>query len=233
MYSITLYKQVFDVQSNIHQRFNYSMMREDISNQHFCTMHKLIVDTYTILIDLFYSYQSSFIDKTFRKFFSGYISSLEFLSFLDNERHFLQMRIALSGQPSRQQSQVKMRSATLTTDNYHLIEESHKKQEFTIQENTKPNEFQNKLIIHYTHEDRFNKCKRDMHCIFQEIFSNTQIIETKLIVGNRKQKSTMRELIRKRARQTILKNKARANENQEMNRHRRLKAQNQTINNQT
>ncbi|CAF3328478.1 unnamed protein product, partial [Rotaria socialis] len=60
------------------------------------------------------------------------------------------MCIALSGQPSRQQSQVGMRIATLTTDNEHLIQEA------TIQQNKKPNEFQNKLIIHYTHENRFN-----------------------------------------------------------------------------
>ncbi|CAF4839534.1 unnamed protein product, partial [Rotaria socialis] len=33
------------------------------------------------------------------------------------------MRIALSGQPSRQQSQVEMRIASLTTNNEHLIEE--------------------------------------------------------------------------------------------------------------
>ncbi|CAF4196070.1 unnamed protein product, partial [Rotaria magnacalcarata] len=105
MYSKTLYKQVFDVQSNIHQLFNYSMMKEDILNQHFCTMGEDIVDIFNILIDLFYSYPSSFIDKTFRKFFSDYISSRSFLPFLDNEAQFIQMRIASSRQPSRQQSQ--------------------------------------------------------------------------------------------------------------------------------
>jgi hypothetical protein len=119
------------------------------------------------------------------------------------------MCIAFSGQPTRQQSQVEIRIATVTTDNDHLIEESDKKKEFTIQENKKPNEFQNKLIIHYTHEARFNTCKHDMHRIFQETFGNTQIIETKLIVGNRNRINTMRELIRKRPRQAILKNKAR------------------------
>ncbi|CAF4490897.1 unnamed protein product, partial [Rotaria magnacalcarata] len=92
--------------------------------------------------------------------------SSTFQSFNDERRYikstflyngqFSQMRIALSGQPSRQQSQVEMRIATVTTDNEHLIEESDKKQELTIQENKKPNELQNKLIIHYTHEKRFN-----------------------------------------------------------------------------
>ncbi|CAF2144204.1 unnamed protein product, partial [Rotaria magnacalcarata] len=128
---------------------------------------------------LYNGYPSSFIDKTFRKFFSGFISSRSFLPFLDNEAQFIQMRIELSGQPSRQQSQVEMRIATLTTDNEHLIEESDKKREFAIPENKKPNEFQNKLIIHYTHEKRFNTRKRDLHCTFQETFANTPIIESK------------------------------------------------------
>ncbi|CAF3281724.1 unnamed protein product, partial [Rotaria socialis] len=201
-------------------------MREDISNQHFCTMGKFIVDILNILIDLFYSYPSSFIDKIFRNFFSGYISSRSFLPFIDNEDQFLHMRIALSRQPSRQQSQVEMRIASLTTNNEHLIEELDKKQEVTIQEKKKPNEFQNKLIIHYTHEKRFNTRKRDLHRIFQETFASTSILETKLIVGNRNQKSTMKELIRKRPRQALLKNKAKANGNREKNRHRQLNQQN-------
>ncbi|CAF3456222.1 unnamed protein product [Rotaria socialis] len=137
------------------------------------------------------------------------------------------MRIALSGQPSRQQSQVEMRIATLTTDNEHLIEELDKKHEFTIQEKKKPKEFQNKLIIHYTHEKRFNTRKRDLHRIFQETFANTSILETKLIVGNRNQKSTLKELIRKRPRQAILKNKAKANANRKKNRHHRPDLENQ------
>ncbi|CAF3448468.1 unnamed protein product, partial [Rotaria socialis] len=138
--------------------------------------------------------------------------------------------IALSGQSSRQQSEVEMRIATLTTDNEHLIEESDKKQEFTIQENKKPNEFQNKLIIHYTHEKRFITRKRDLHRIFQETFVKTPIIETKLIVGNRNQKSTMKELIRKRPRKAILKNKPKANENRKK-RHHQLHPKNQRNNN--
>ncbi|CAF3997763.1 unnamed protein product [Rotaria magnacalcarata] len=92
--------------------------------------------------------------------------SSSFQSFNDERRYikstflyngqFLQMRITLSGQQTRQQSQVEMRIATLTTDDDHLTEELDKKQEFLIQENKKTKEFQNKLIIHYTHEKRFN-----------------------------------------------------------------------------
>ncbi|CAF4911003.1 unnamed protein product [Rotaria magnacalcarata] len=162
---------------------------------------------------LYNGYPSSFIDKTFRKFFSGYISSRSFLPFLDNERQFSQMRIALSGQPSRQQSQVEMRIAALTNDNDHLVEDLDKKEEFIIQQNKKTNKLQNKLIIHYTHEKRFKTRKRDMHRIFQETFVNTPIMETNLIVGNTNHKNTMKELIQKRPRQEILKNKVKADEN--------------------
>ncbi|CAF4184958.1 unnamed protein product, partial [Rotaria magnacalcarata] len=188
------------VQTSLRRAIKYSSAFQSFNDE-----RRYIKSTF-----LYNGYPSSFIDKTFRNFFSDYISSRSFLPFLDNEKPFLQMPIALSGQPSRQQSQVDTRIATLTTDNDHLIQESDKKQEFTIQENKKPNEFQNKLTIHYAHEDRFNTCKRDMHRIFQETFANTPIIETKLIVGNRNQRNTMEELIRKRPRQAILKNKAKA-----------------------
>ncbi|CAF3524730.1 unnamed protein product, partial [Rotaria socialis] len=100
----------------------------------------------------FYSYPSSFIDKTFRKFFSGYVTSQSFRPFFDNEAQFIQMRNGLSGQPSRKQSQVEMRIATLTNDNDHLVEDLDKKEEFIIQKNKNPNKLQNILIIHYTHE---------------------------------------------------------------------------------
>ncbi|CAF3644312.1 unnamed protein product [Rotaria socialis] len=101
---------------------------------------------------LYNGYPSSFIDKTFRKFFSGYVTSQSFRPFFDNEAQFIQMRNGLSGQPSRKQSQVEMRIATLTNDNDHLVEDLDKKEEFIIQKNKNPNKLQNILIIHYTHE---------------------------------------------------------------------------------
>ncbi|CAM4978708.1 unnamed protein product [Rotaria socialis] len=196
-------RHVFDniVQTSLRRAIKYSSTFQLFNDE-----RRYIKSTF-----LYNGYPSSFIDKTFRKFFSDYISSRSFLPFLDNEAQFIQMRIALSGQPSRQQSQVEMRIATLTYDKDHLVEDLDKKEEFIIQENKKPNKLQNKLIIHYTHEKRFNTRKRDLHRIFQETFANTQIIETKLIVGNRNQKSTMKEMIRKCPRQAILKNKAKPN----------------------
>ncbi|CAF4882350.1 unnamed protein product [Rotaria socialis] len=215
-------RHVFEkiVQTNLRRAIKYSSTFQSFNDE-----RRYIKSTF-----LYNGYPSTFIDKIFRKNFSGYISSRSFLSFIDNEDQFLHMRIALSGQPSRQQSQVEMRIATLTTDSDHLIEELDKKQEFPIQEKTNPNQFQNKLIIHYTHEKRFNTRKRDLHRIFEKTFANTPILETKLIVGNRNQKSTMKELIRKRPRKAILKNKPKANENRKK-RHHQLHPKNQRNNN--
>ncbi|CAF3398596.1 unnamed protein product, partial [Rotaria socialis] len=141
-------RHVFDniVQTSLRRTIKYSSTFQLFNDE-----RRYIKSTF-----LYNGYPSSFIDKMFRKFFSGYISSRSFLPFLDNESQFSQMRTVLSGQPSRQQSQVEMRIATLTTDNEHLIEEPDNKQELTIQENKKQNEFQKKLIIHYTHENRFD-----------------------------------------------------------------------------
>ncbi|CAF3889969.1 unnamed protein product [Rotaria magnacalcarata] len=141
-------RHVFDniVQTSLRRAIEYSS-----SFQSFNDERRFIKSTF-----LYNGYSFSFIDKTFQKFFSGCISSRSFLPFLNNEKQFSEMHHALSGQPSRQQSQVEMRIATLTTDNEHLIKESDNKQEFTIQGNKKQNEFQNKLIIHYTHENRFD-----------------------------------------------------------------------------
>ncbi|CAF1035865.1 unnamed protein product [Rotaria magnacalcarata] len=192
-------RYVFDniVQTSRRRAIEYSSTLQSFNDE-----RRYIKSTF-----LYNDYPSSFIDKTFRKFFSDYISSRSFLPFLDNEAQFIHMRIELSGQPSRQRSKVEMRITTLTTDNDHLIQESDKQQHFTIQQNQKPNELQNKLIIHYTHEKRFNTRERGMHRIFQDTFVNTPIIETKLIVGNTNRKNTMKELIRKRPPQAILKNK--------------------------
>ncbi|CAF4625006.1 unnamed protein product [Rotaria socialis] len=112
------------------------------------------------------------VDKQNRKIYITYQYVVDF----EHYKNILQSYdkcITLTQKPSRQQSQVEMRIAILTTDNDHFIQESTKNQELIIKDYQKPKEFQNKLIIHYTHEKRFNTRKRDMHRIFQDTFANT------------------------------------------------------------
>ncbi len=59
------------------------------------------------------------------------------------------------------------------------LEESNKNIE------QKPKHHGNPLIIHYTHENRFESLKRDMHQVYDNVFKNTTIDDIQLIVGNR------------------------------------------------
>lgn len=54
------------------------------------------------------------------------------------------------------------------------------------------------LIIHYTHEGRFQTFKRDVHHLWKETFESTPIVYTKLIVGHRNHRNATRELVRRR-----------------------------------
>ena len=60
---------------------------------------------------------------------------------------------------------------------------------------------EDRVIIHYTHETRFNSMKRDMHEVFREAFKNFGIEGLKLIVGHRKSPPLKQELIRKTTQQ--------------------------------
>ncbi|CAF1612499.1 unnamed protein product [Adineta ricciae] len=60
---------------------------------------------------------------------------------------------------------------------------------------TKCSKRENELIIHYTHEQRFRAYKRDLHQLWNETYRSTPIIHTRLIVGNRNNRTLAREMI--------------------------------------
>lgn len=50
------------------------------------------------------------------------------------------------------------------------------------------------LIIHYTHEARLYSCKKDIHRLWNEIFQQTSVMSTRLIVGNRNSRNVKKTL---------------------------------------
>ena len=66
---------------------------------------------------------------------------------------------------------------------------------------------ENRLILYYKHEQRFETFKRDMHRIFENIFKKSDGIDAKLIVGSCNRRSAQHEFIRKRPNRTILQDK--------------------------
>ena len=127
------------------------------------------------------------------------------MTLIENEKKFL-LRTKLLGCSATKQSQMNVAVTTgylhsNTTQNaYMTILESNKTSE-KQSEST-----QSKLILHYTHEERFSSFKRDIHHIYHTILHQTPTAEGRIIVGNRNRRDARRELIRKRPKPSILQN---------------------------
>ncbi|CAF2213570.1 unnamed protein product, partial [Rotaria magnacalcarata] len=79
----------------------------------------------------------------------------------------------------------------------------------TVQEQKKKEHTRgNKLIVHYTHEKRFQTFKSDMHQVYDNTFKDTPAADVKLIVGNKNRRSAKTELICKRPKQSLLINES-------------------------
>jgi hypothetical protein len=63
---------------------------------------------------------------------------------------------------------------------------------------SKQRKLQNNLIIHYTHEKRFQNNKTDIHKLWNRTFGQTPVMNTRLIIGARNSPNTTRELVYRR-----------------------------------
>ena len=64
-----------------------------------------------------------------------------------------------------------------------------------------------RIILHYHHEKRFHSFKSDLHKLFDDTFENTSAKELKLIIGNRNRRNAAHQLIRKRPKRILLRDK--------------------------
>ncbi|CAF3401150.1 unnamed protein product [Rotaria socialis] len=119
------------------------------------------------------------------------------------------MRNKILDLPTARQSQVSISAATADIDNDQTDEpQKEPATTTTIHElNKKEHTPANKLIVHYTHEKRFQTFKSDMHQVYDNIFKDTPAADVKLIVGNKNRRSGKTELICKRPKQSLLINK--------------------------
>ena len=110
------------------------------------------------------------------------------------------------GQPTPKQSQIEAQIKKYKEINEDDQEEQPKE---TLPSTAnlpeiKTKNFQDKLIIHYTHESRFTTMKRDMHEVFREAFKDLGVDAVRLIVGHRNSPNMQRELIHKRPNNKLL-----------------------------
>jgi hypothetical protein len=59
----------------------------------------------------------------------------------------------------------------------------------------KQTKFDTNLIIHYTHEKRFQTNKKNIHQLWNQTFEQTPVIDTRLIIGTRNSHNMTRELV--------------------------------------
>lgn len=151
-----------------------------------------------------FRYPSAFITNEFRKFFFEYISTCPFSSFIDDEKQFFTMRTKILGEPTARQSQVASSATTADMDNDQTDDQIMKQQATTA---VKPTNYGDKVFVYYTHEQRLDKLKKDMHRVYEDIFHHTPAMYTTIIVGTKNRRDAKNELIRKRPKQSLLQNK--------------------------
>ena len=67
----------------------------------------------------------------------------------------------------------------------------------TANQNSRENESNSLMIIHYTHEQRVAKYTKIAHRIWRNTFMNTPAQLTRLIIGARNNRNNTRELVKK------------------------------------
>lgn len=150
-----------------------------------------------LYLQFMFRYPSAYIDKQIRKVFGDFISSTSILPHIDNPDKFIQLRRKLMGQPTARQSQIEAQLVLYKENN----EDENENQSISTTMNTTQHSVKksrDKIIVHYTHENRFTSMKRDMHAIFREAFKDLGIESVRFIVAHRNSPNTQRELIRKR-----------------------------------
>ncbi|CAF4517713.1 unnamed protein product, partial [Rotaria magnacalcarata] len=159
------------------------------------------------LMLLYNGYPSTYIDIHFGKFFGNAISQSSMIPFIDNENQFLIMRSRLLPRPSVKERETQHRIAAVRLNEETKVTNDKEKRTTitTMQKQNKANKFANTLFLHYTHEKRLHRMKREIHKIFSETFQGTLAMDLRLIVGHRNHRNTGHELVQKRPPPTMLK----------------------------
>ena len=72
----------------------------------------------------------------------------------------------------------------------------------------KSNKYDNTLFLHYTHENRLEPIKRDIHQIYKDVFQGTEASSIRLIIGHRNSRNIASELLQKKPHSSFIKLKS-------------------------
>jgi hypothetical protein len=145
-----------------------------------------------------HSYPPRYIHTQFNKFLSSHLSTSYILPNIDNQGNFALIRSNLLATPTISEYQIAFRIVKAIkndpqpeTDN-PLVEARLNKQ----------SKFHQNLIIHQTYEKRLKNNKKDIHQLWHRTFTQTPVLNTRLIIGNRNNHNMTRELLHRQPRLT-------------------------------
>jgi hypothetical protein len=127
------------------------------------------------------------------KFFTNNLSITSVIPIIDNENDFHFLRCHLLDKPTIAEHQIASRIAN-TID---LIHDNTVDDTLVKTRLAKTSKWINNLIIHYTHENRLQYCKKDIHQLWKHKFTNTPVVDTKLIIDNRNSANATKTLVRR------------------------------------
>ena len=134
-------------------------------------------------------YPLRFIYNNMKKFFKKYLnlSQQHLLEEIQDENQYEATRFELLQKPTSLEHQVLSRIASINNVAPAQAIEKKKKRD-------------RRLIIHYYYERRFVTLPRDIHQLWTDLFKNTSVNDSRLIVGHKNNRNTKRELIHIRPR---------------------------------
>lgn len=129
------------------------------------------------------SYPPRYIDVRLKNFYWKYLhlAPSRLVSVIDDEHDYASIRSKLLAEPTSAEQQALSRIATIAKQEHDSMNGESK--------------WDRCLIVHYNHEQRLATFKKDLHRLWDEAFRETPIGNTRLIVGNRTNRNTKRELI--------------------------------------
>jgi hypothetical protein len=128
------------------------------------------------------------------KFLTNQLTISSILPLIDNKHDFMFIRRYLLNQPTVIELQVASRIATVV-DLQHPDTVDNPLVKARLNKNSK---WKDPLIIHYEHEVRLESYNKDIHKLWNQIFQETIVMNTKLIVGNRNSPNAKQTLVRRR-----------------------------------
>ena len=150
------------------------------------------------ILHIFYdSYPPSFIHKWFMKFLTTHIRTTTLLPFIEKEYLFTLIRNFLLHKPTATAHRVASRIANATdAHNPDIVDDPLVRLQLN-----KKSKWTDNIIIHYTHEARLQAYKKAVHQLWHQIFKETPVMNTKLIIGNRNNLNNELRVAHRRPRQ--------------------------------